>query len=282
MVAVIATNATAQTLRVVSPGSKAGSFTMQVLAYSKDLSSEYTVETIAPGNFCEAIMQLDSTTPTLFFWAQDYEAALRQNKCPSAKVKLDFSNIIRFNTDSSLVCSMKYTKDDFLKSNSSGNVGHTTPAKLFSPVITNINTALGTKHKSIPYSGNGLVRLALINGEVDYAMVTNEHANFIKENKGNCFLLLDQPSNQYKGVASLQALLPKFAVTQSFDTAVFALNMTAAQRKQLVTTMKKAHADCKSAIGTYTKCDTLLDLNWDITPADYARFEADTKLLLVD
>jgi len=279
--AISLTAVNASDLRIISAGSKTGSYSMQTIAYGRDLTGRYNVDTRIPGNFCDALAQIDDSTPTLFFWGHDFEAAYRSGKCSGVKYKLDYSQVVRSNRDSSLVCSMKYGKTDFLKPQASQNIGHTVPKELFTGVISNINAKFKTAHKSIPYNGNGSARLALLSGEVDYAMVTGEHGAFIKEKGGSCFLLLDTPSKLYAGIESLQQLVPNLNVSQSFDTTVYAINMNPDQKSKLVTALRAAHSQCDSAIGKYTKCDTVMDFSWTFTNVEKKRWETDVLTLVV-
>jgi len=53
-----------------------------------------------------------------------------------------------------------------------------------------------------------------------------------------------------------------------------ALNMNNTQAEQLRQDMLAAHSDCSSAIGTWTKCNTVYTTSWDLTKDEInARWE---------
>ena len=44
-----------------------------------------------------------------------------------------------------------------------------------------------------------------------------------------------------------------------------AINMTEAEAMELQRNMMMSHLDCSSAIGTWTKCNTVYTTNWNLT-----------------
>jgi hypothetical protein len=259
----------AKELHIVSAGSKTGSLTMQATAYANDLASSYQLQLSAPGNFCQALTQINPAVPTMLLWAHDFEAAVQSGRCP---VKLP-ANIrpIRFNKDSSLVCSLT-NADSIFKGNA--KIAHTVPKKMFSAVISNINTAFGTAHQGVMFNGSGQVRLALLNGEVDLAILTNEHAEVIRSKGGSCKFVLDDQST-WAGVVPLQNFSQSVRLRHSFDTMIYAVNMSDRQAAELKRNMQQAHKNCNSAIGQYTRCDSLLDLSWEIDQKILSRWQED-------
>jgi len=216
----------------------------------------------------------------LFLWGHDFESDYRAGNCKGVKFKPAQNTAIRFDKNSSLVCSVKFNKTQFVSDGASGSIGHTVPKEQFTGPIVNINKKFNTNYSSVPYNGNGATRLALINGEIDYAMVTGEHAAFITGKGGSCFFLMDSPSKKYPDVASLQEVVGPLNVSHSFDTFLYAVNMPSTQKNELVADIRNAHKNCSSAIGRYTKCDTTIDFVWDISNVETSRWEADVNSLL--
>lgn len=269
---VTATNA--KELHIVSAGSKTGSLTMQATAYAGDLAGSYRLRMSAPGNFCQALTQIDSTTPTMLLWAHDFEAAVQSGQCP---VKLPAKmQPMRFVKSSSLICSLT-DSDLIFKGNA--KIAHTVPKKMFSTVVSNINTAFGTGHQGVAFNGSGQVRLALLNGEVDLAILTNEHAEVIRSKGGTCKFVLDDQSTG-AGVVPLQNFSQSVKLRHSFNTMIYAVNMTDSQVTELKRNMQQAHKDCNSAIGQYTRCDSLLDLSWEIDQKILSRWQEDVADLI--
>ena len=65
---------------------------------------------------------------------------------------------------------------------------------------------------------------------------------------------------------------PKLAF--GWDMTWMALNMNSTQAEQLRKDMLAAHSDCSSAIGTWTKCNTVYTTSWDLTKDEInARWE---------
>lgn len=268
----IALTATAEDLHIISAGSRTGSLTMQANAYAKDLGSNYQIKISAPGNFCEALSLINDKTPTLFLWGHDFEAETRAGQCADNK-KLSNAIPIRFIKSPNLVCTMNREKN-ILKD--SGTIGHTSPKKMFTNIVNNLNLAFNTNHKSVTYNGNGQVRLALVNGEVDFGIMTNEHAEFVRGKGGVCEYVLDDRTT-LTDTKILQNLNPKIRLVHSLDNMFYTLNMSKSKSDSLVSIMKAAHKDCTSAIGAYTKCDTLLVGTWEINKSVLDRWDSDVR-----
>lgn len=271
--AVAISNAAAvQDLTIISAGSRTGSLSMQAIAYANDLKLNYNVKLSVPGNFCEALSSLDDRQPTLFLWAHDFEAEVRAGKCSTNK-NLSAATPIRFSKSASLICTMK-KENNILKG--AAKIGHTVPKKMFNNVINNINQGLGTNHHGVMYNGSGQVRLALVNGEIDFGLVTNEHAEFIRSKGGVCEYVLDD-STSIPNTKILQPLNPKIRMVHSFDLMFYTVNMSKQEIALLVDYLKKAHKNCSSAIGTYTQCDKLIDGTWVINKEILDRWEKDVS-----
>ena len=260
--AIVAGTASAGELTILNSGSKTGSFSMTSIAYYTDLLKDYdTVQIVNPGNRCVALGSILPRLkgPILMPWASDYEADGRDGGC----VTFDISqgHVIRYNAEPIHVCHMKdvdVTKD-------SGRIGHTVPANgPLTRAVSEINRSFGTAHSDVVYDGQGDTRLALVNGEIDYALLTREHAAYVKENGGVCDVdLSDDPATSLYGKDLNN---PKLVF--GFDNVWLGLNMSIEEAIALRNTLISKHNDCESASAKYTGCGELVSIVWDITDAD--------------
>jgi len=267
--------ASADSLKLVSPGSQSGGYMIQLAAYAKDLSKDYTISAVAAGNLCEALKQVSENTPTLLLWGNDYEAEYRRNICGNVPNNLNLRDMIRFNTNSYMVCSITHKKPEFLTKTVTGRIAHSVPRDMFTATINEINATFGTSYAAIPYNGTGLARLALVSGEVDYAILPNEHRPYIEQKGGDCFYVLGDTGSNYPTIEDLQKLAPTKKLTLSLNHGLFLLHASKAEREKIVTTLKGLHADCNSGIGMHTKCGKDFFPVWNITPTLASAWEAE-------
>jgi hypothetical protein len=256
----LATPMHAEELTILNSGSKTGSFSMTSIAYYTDLLKDYdTINLVNPGNRCVAIGSLlpRLTGPVLMPWASDYEASGRNGGCVTFDITK--GTVLRYNKQPVNICQM--SKDMDITKNS-GKVGHTVPADgPLSRATTYINASFGTEHTNVAYDGSGDVRLALLNGEIDYALVTKEHAAYVKENGGSC--TYDLSNSSITSLFSLDPTNPKLVF--SFDDVWLALNMTKEQADTLKNTLVAKHNDCDTASAKYTSCGKLINIYWELT-----------------
>jgi len=258
-VALFSTTAVAaDKLTILNSGSKTGGFSMQSTAYSTDLAKDYDVTLVNPGDRCVALGSLlpKISGPVLMPWASDYEAVGRDGGC----VKFDITKAITLRYDSAplFVCTRggSIAKD-------SGRVAHTVPVDgPLARVVAEMNKQFGTAHKPVVYDGSGDARLALINGEVDYALLSKKHVLVVTA--ADKAITCDQ-SLASAGPNSLpeQTGNPKLAF--GWDMTWMALNMTPAQADRLKMRMMEKHLDCSTAIGTWTKCNTVYNTQWNLS-----------------
>lgn len=248
----------ADTLTIVNSGSKTGGFSMQSTAYSTDLAKDYDVTLVNPGDRCVALGSLlpKISGPVLMPWASDYEAVGRDGGC----VKFDITKAITLRYDSAplFVC----TRGGNIAKNS-GRVAHTVPVDgPLARVVAEMNKQFGTAHKPVVYDGSGDARLALINGEVDYALLSKKHVLVVTA--ADKAITCEQ-SLASAGPNSLpeQTGNPKLAF--GWDMTWMALNMTPAQADRLKMRMMEKHLDCSTAIGTWTKCNTVYNTQWNLS-----------------
>lgn len=256
----LSTAAYAETsLTILNSGSKTGSFSMASTAYYTDLLKSYdTLNLVNPGDRCVAIGNILSKIegPILMPWASDYEADGRNGGCVTFDITQ--GHVIRYNAEPMRICSMSAA--DVTKI--SGKIGHTVPVDgPLSRSVNEINRSFGTEHTAISYDGQGNVRLALVNGEIDYALLTNEHANYVIENGGSCNQDLSKDPDT--SLSSLDPTNPRLVF--SFDNVWLGLNMTAQEAEQLKKTLIEKHNDCTSASATYTGCGNLVNIIWDLS-----------------
>ena len=258
-VALFSTTAVAaDKLTILNSGSKTGGFSMQSTAYSTDLAKDYDVTLVNPGDRCVALGSLlpKISGPVLMPWASDYEAVGRDGGC----VKFDITKAITLRYDSAplFVCtrSGSIAKD-------SGRVAHTVPVDgPLARVVAEMNKQFGTAHKPVVYDGSGDARLALINGEVDYALLSKKHVLVVTAADKS---ITCEQSLASAGPNSLpvQTGNPKLAF--GWDMTWMALNMTPAQADRLKMRMMEKHLDCSTAIGTWTKCNTVYNTQWNLS-----------------
>jgi hypothetical protein len=247
-----------ESLTVLNTGSKTGSFSMQATAYSTDLQSTYKIDLVNPGDRCVALNSLlpRITGPVFMPWASDYEAVGRDG---TGCVSFDISKttVLRYDSAPLKVC----TVGDKDVTASSGKVGHTVPADgPLTRIVNEMNNSFGTSHKAIAYNGQGDTRLALINGEIDYAILSNKHALYVEENGGTCAVNLAAD-----GEGSLPQKANNDNLVFGFDMVWLAVNMNDADAKKLKSVLEEKHADCESAIGKFTKCNTVYDTSWTLS-----------------
>jgi len=248
----------AEKLTILNSGSKTGGFSMQSQAYSTDLAGSYDVDLVNPGDRCVALGSLlpKIDGPVLMPWASDYEAVGRDGGC----VKFDINSAITLRYDSAplFVC----TRGGFI-SKDSGRVAHTVPADgPLARIVQEFNNQWGTDHKPVVYDGSGDARLALINGEVDYALLSKKHVLVVTETDP---AITCEQSLASVGENSLPQMTGNPKLAFGWDMTWMALNMSQEQANGLKLRMMEKHLDCTSAIGTWTKCNSVYTTRWDLT-----------------
>lgn len=258
-IAIFSTTAfAAEKLTILNSGSKTGGFSMQSQAYSKDLAEDYDVTLVNPGDRCVALGSLlpKIDGPVLMPWASDYEAVGRDGGC----VKFDINTAITLRYDSAplFVC----TRGGEI-SVDSGRVAHTVPADgPLARVVKEFNNEFGTAHKPVVYDGSGDARLALINGEVDYALLSKKHVLVVTETDPS---ITCEQSLASAGPNSLPVITGNPKLAFGWDMTWMALNMTQEQADRLQQKIMQKHLNCSSAIGTWSKCNTVYNTRYDLS-----------------
>ena len=257
-VALTTTAAFANDLTILNSGSKTGGFSMQSTAYSQDLAGAYNVTLVNPGDRCVALGSLlpNISGPVLMPWASDYEAVGRDGGCVTFDVTS--AHVLRYDSAPLYVC----TRGGDIRADS-GRVAHTVPVDgPLAAIVREFNTEFGTNHSPVVYDGSGDARLALINGEVDFALLSKKHVLVVTE--ADSAITCDA-SLASAGPNSLPAETGNQALAFGWDMPWLALNMDATQAAELQRNMMMSHLDCTSAIGTWTKCNSVYTTRWDLT-----------------
>lgn len=263
--AVVAYSASAMELTVLSTGSKTGSFSIESSAYAQDLSKNHKVKYLAPGNHCAAFAILQQTkTPILFPWATDFESVGRDGEgCATVSFKPE--QIVRFNTDPMYACSLKPNLDakTFITKGTGFKVGHTTVEFVFARTVLAVNKSFGTIHKPVVYNGQGMVKTALYNGEVDYALFSAKFVKDVVANGGTCHYVM---SNQDRlGYPAIGKLDPSNQfLNGGYATVWLMFNVDAGTVQSIKKELQKNHHNADSAIVKATS-DTLV-IDWEQSP----------------
>ena len=236
------TPAFADNLTILNTGSDSGSWASITTALSADLATNYTINYQNPGRACIAInVNLPTISgPVLLPWGNDLEAAGRDGAgCVTLKVLPE--QIVAYAASPLFTCHMKdidITKD-------SGKVGYSTPTYVYSRVLDAINSSFHTTHKGVSYNGSGDARAALLSGEIDYALLTEKHANKVIKEGGIC-----DNNTSAEGANTLISKNPSNNdLVAEFTTILVAGNTDV---KSLKTLVKAAYDNKDSAFGKFT------------------------------
>jgi hypothetical protein len=262
---IVTTATTAADIIVLNTGSKTGTYSVESDAYAKDLANKHSVKFVSPGQHCAAFAILSkSTTPILFPWASDWEAAGRDGE-GCATVPFKDAEVVRYNTSSMHVCAIdkKFTAAEFVKKGVEAKVGHTTPDYAFARVVQAVNKSFGTNHRPITYNGSGDLKTALINGEVNYGFFTAKWVKEIVAIGGQCHYVTNTEGNN--GLSGLNSLDPtNRSLTVGYDTVWLMINADKALVEQIKADVRLAHDNKNSAINTATH--NTLNINWKQSP----------------
>lgn len=263
--AVAAYSASAMELTVLSTGSKTGSFSIESSAYAQDLSKNHKVKYLAPGNHCAAFAILQQTkTPILFPWATDFESVGRDGE-GCATVSFRPEQIVRFNTDPMYACSLKPNLDakTFISRGKGFKVGHTTVEFVFARTVLAVNKSFGTVHKPVVYNGQGMIKTALYNGEVDYALFSAKFVKDVVANGGTChYVMSDQDRLGYPAIGQLDP--SNQFLNGGYATVWLMFNVDASTVQSIKKELQTNHNNADSAIVKATS-DTLI-IDWEKSP----------------
>ena len=259
-IAIAASVSFAADLTIVNSGSKTGGFSMQSTAYSQDLADTYDVTLVNPGDRCVALGSLlpNISGPILMPWASDYEAVGRDGGCVTYDITAPNVQVLRYDSAPLYVC----TRGGDIRTDG-GRVAHTVPVDgPLATLVRELNAEFGTDHSPVVYDGSGDARLALINGEVDYALLSKKHVLVVTD--ADSAITCDT-SLASAGPNSLPAETGNQALAFGWDMPWLAINMSEAEARELQRNMMMSHLDCSSAIGTWTKCNSVYTTRWDLT-----------------
>ena len=260
-------------LTILNTGSKTGGFSQQSLAYYTDLSRMKkdfgVVNLVNPGNKCIAIKSLLKSVkgPILFPWGSDLEAKQRVGRC-DATVDISNASIVRFVEKYQAVCQLN-SKMDVRKN--SGKFGINAGTQIIQGrTVDAINKSFKTKHRSVAYDGWGASKVALLNGEIDYMIVSPPGDQQVKDEGGLCEYDLSRSENSLYSLDKSNIQL----VSSNIDVWL-AWNMTDEQAKDLAKKLKTLHYECDTAISKWQKgCDK------EGTAIHYSEFDIDESHLV--
>ena len=260
-------------LTILNTGSKTGGFSQQSLAYYTDLSRMKkdfnVVNLVNPGNKCVAIKSLlpKIKGPILTVWGSDLEAKQRVGGC-DATVDLSNASIVRFVEKYQAVCQLN-PKMDVRKN--SGKFGINAGTQIIQGrTVDAINKSFKTKHRSVAYDGWGASKVALLNGEIDYMIVSPPGDQQVKDEGGLCEYDLSRSENSLYSLDKSNSQL----VSSNIDVWL-AWNMTDEQVKDLAKKLKTLHYECDTAISKWQKgCDK------EGTAIHYSEFDIDESHLV--
>jgi hypothetical protein len=260
-----ATNAMSTDLTVLNTGSKTGYFFVQSNAYARDLGKTFKVDFVNPGQYCAAYAALQKITgPVLFPWAGDFEAAGRDGK-GCATVPVEEHKIIKFYRDTFQICSARpeMTAERFITKGQSLRVAHSTPNYAFSAAITQgVNKSFGTFHTPVHYeAGGGAVKTALVNKEVDYALIPPKFAKeAVDAGQAKCFYVMSLESESGLVPLAAKDITNKKLIVAS-DTIWYLYNADKSTVESVKKIVKALHKDPNSNISKATKTDSPTDWN---------------------
>jgi hypothetical protein len=258
------TAAFADNLTILNTGSNSGSWAAITTALSADLAANYTIDFQNPGKHCVAINSNlpNISGPVLLPWGNDLEAVGRDGEgCATLKVLPE--QIIAYAASPLFVC---HIKDLNIITNSS-TVGYTTPVYPKVRLIDAINSSFNTAHVGVAYDGSGDARAALLSGEIDYALLTEKHANKVLKEGAVCDI-----STSAEGANALISKDPSNNdLVIEFTTVLLAINTDADTLKTLV---KTAYEDKDSAFGQFTGST---GYDWSYGPTLQALYEDSVK-----
>ena len=248
-------SANATDLTILNTGSKSGSYAGLTTALSSDFTGS---DFQNPGKHCVAInSNLKSiTTPVLFPWANDLEAAGRDGD-GCATVNITKNEVLGYTSSPLHVCAMD--DKDFLKT--SGKVGHSTPAHAYARLITGVNASFSTSHMSIDYNGSGDARAALLSGEVDYFIGTGKHAKRLMKKGAICSY-----NSGAEGLIKLDST--NLDLQLEFTTVIALKNADTVEKMNITNKLKDSYSDGTTAFGTLTASGKDITYTWGSSTFD--------------
>lgn len=234
LLTITATFAMATDITVVNTGSKTGGIFIESQAIVNELNNtnKYKADFISPGNSCIGMSQVKKTKqPVLFFWETVYEVAGRNLNNSDCQLDFRAEDVVRVDTNDWRICTLAGgpSQADFIKSGSSYKVGHGNPGSILKNNVTAINNTFKTNHTSVLYTtGGGSVGTAMMNKEIDFAMLSPKQATGAMAQGAVCHWSMNTketngiPSLYQKANGAEQGLIGLFQtifVAQNFDVA---------------------------------------------------------------
>jgi hypothetical protein len=239
----LTTTANAENLTILNSGSETGGMSAIAMALTTDLGTSYTIDYQNPGKHCVAmnVNFPQIAGPLVMPYGNDFEAAGRDGEsCAVLPIKAE--QVIAYAASPLFVCSM--TAADITKI--SGIVGYTTPDYAFARVVSGVNSSFGTEHKGVSYNGSGDARAALLNGEINYALLSEKHAKKVMKEGATC-----DTSTADTGDNSLISMSSdnNESLVIGFTTVLLAIN---ADAQAIKTEVQAAYNNPNSAFGAWS------------------------------
>ena len=201
-------------LTIISVGSPGGNTFLRSMAFQKDLQNYYDVELLSYQNMCLALRARHNIKNlTLSFYNQEDEVDVRLGKiCEGIGYSFKANQIVTSVNIPRLICSepnSNHASADFIKPGAKYKIG-VNPSNDTINIINAINRNAKTTHKLIPYQSTGAVMTALINGEIDYTIVSIDRWEKLRKDGVRCqYITSNTDTYEKDGVSPLQRINEK-------------------------------------------------------------------------
>lgn len=180
-------------LVIVNTASNSGQMITMARAFEEDLKKlGYGTEIVSPGNNCQAngiYRSIPTDQPVLINLDSFSQADPMSGKIDGCEAVMPTADDLLWTyLDHMHLCTFNQ-KDNptaIFNKGSQFRVGVTPPAHVFENLVGGINSENGTDHKRVQYKGSGDVRSALINGEVDYSILSTKHSKRVMSKGAVC------------------------------------------------------------------------------------------------
>ena len=180
-------------LVIVNTASNSGQMITMARAFDEDLKKfGYATEIVSPGNNCQAngiYRSIPTDQPVLINLDSFSQADPMSGKITGCDAVMPTQDDLLWTyLDHMHLCTFN-SKDDpqaIFQSGAAFRVGVTPPAHVFEDLVTSLNDENSTDNKRVQYKGSGDVRAALINGEVDYSILSTKHSKRVMSKGAVC------------------------------------------------------------------------------------------------
>lgn len=180
-------------LVIVNTASNSGQMITMARAFDEDLKKlGYETEIVSPGNNCQAngiYRSIPSDQPVLINLDSFSQADPMSGKISGCEAVMPTADDLLWTyLDHMHLCTFTQKDDPTAIFNKGGQfrVGVTPPSHVFENLVGGINNENSTNHKRVQYKGSGDVRAALLNGEVDYSILSTKHSKRVMSKGAVC------------------------------------------------------------------------------------------------